>query len=88
MLPRRLQYLDLSHNQITGTIRLTNLPPAFVTLEIADNRISQEVLYYGNLPKSVLYLCVYGRMGENKIGQIMPLSKHDVVDEKRMFHPA
>ena len=82
VLPAALETLDVSTNQFTGPINLTRLPQTLVELKLTYNRISQRTLYYGNLPKGLLFVSLMGcdiraakpidKSQEVRVGEVFP----------------
>ena len=68
-LPRHMRVFDVSKNNINGPIILRGLPKTICNLCVSQNDIQQEVLYYDDLPGSLIWVS----LGGNRIHSIQPI---------------
>ena len=71
--PDRLRTIDLSVNQLSGTLSFCKLPATLRNAYFSRNNFAQKVLYYSALPKDIDSIHLF----DLKIGEIHPLRKKD-----------
>ena len=76
-LPRKLHEVTLQNNKLTGPLFLHDLPPNLAYLRLHFNKIHQSVVYYHELPKTIIIISLYP--GGNKISRVLPLFPEDKV---------
>ena len=68
-LPSGVKEFLIEENKISGRIDCTQLPPCLERLDVSANRLRQGVVYYGNLPHTLVQVTIEAVHGSNKIGE-------------------
>ncbi|KNH07177.1 leucine-rich repeat protein [Perkinsela sp. CCAP 1560/4] len=84
-LPPRLCWMSLLRNELRGPIILTNLPFTLQSLQIGDNKIRQDIVYYANLPPSIRMIDLMNIRGRTPINEIRALNPAEAVTDKSIF---
>ena len=80
-LPEDLVEAYFCENRFTGPICLCRLPKSLKHLEVHANLITQEVVWYDNLPHEIIAIRLQNN-GERKVGRICELHPTTAVDPK------
>ncbi|KNH07912.1 hypothetical protein XU18_1498 [Perkinsela sp. CCAP 1560/4] len=84
-LPEHLVSLDLSINRLVGPVDLTELPRNLLTLSLWNNRIRQSVVFFGQLPPNLEYICLKFAGEDNQIGELRGTFTENVERLGKMF---
>ena len=80
-LPQSVKHFSASGNNLCGPLKLCNLPTELISMDLSDNKITQETVEIGLLPQSLEILDLTG----NEIKHIVCESTQKPLDDPRVW---